>query len=138
LLTVHTVDLVLVCVALGAVLVLAAVLARQRYMLRLPGAVPCAVQRGARWLYGIGRYQAGELRWYRAIGVGTRPSRVLRRGEVEIVGHRKRAKSERGSLPKDAVVVQCRVPGGETFAMAFGESAFTGFVSWLESSAPRF
>jgi len=32
-------------------------------------------------------------------------------------------------------VVECRTEG-DTVAFAIGESAFTGFVSWLESSAP--
>ena len=132
----HTIDLIVVCVAVLAVLVFAAILARQRYMLRLPGAVPFAVQRGQRWLYGIGRYQGGELRWYRATGIGTKPSRVLRRGEVEVLSHRERLPEEKASLPARSVIVFCR-SGGESFAMAFGESAFTGFVSWLESSAPR-
>ena len=131
----HTVDLVVVCVAVVVVLGFIGILARQRYMLRLSGAVPLAVQRGHRWLYGIGRYQDGELRWYRALGIGTRPSRVLRRGEVELLGHRKRLPAERSSLPKGAVIVECR-SHGEIFAVAFGDSAFTGFVSWLESSAP--
>jgi hypothetical protein len=34
------------------------------------------------------------------------------------------------------VVVEVRAEG-EMVAFAIGESAFTGFVSWLESSAPR-
>jgi hypothetical protein len=34
------------------------------------------------------------------------------------------------------VVVECRADG-ETFAFAIGDSAFTGLISWLESSAPR-
>ena len=131
----HTVDIVVVAVAVFIVVLFGAVLARQRYMLRLSGAVPLAVQRGHRWLYGIGRYQGGELRFYRALGVGTKPSRVLRRGQVEVVGRRERLPAERGSLPKGVVVVQCRV-GAETLAFAFGDSAFTGFVSWLESAAP--
>jgi hypothetical protein len=132
---VHTVDVIVVCAAVLVALLFAGVLARQRYMLRLGGAVPLAVQRGNRWLYGIARYQGGELRWYRALGIGTRPSRVLRRGEVEVLGHRGRRESERGSLPETAVIVECR-SGEETFAVALGDSAFTGFVSWLESSAP--
>jgi hypothetical protein len=118
------------------VLVSAVILARQRFMLRATGAVPLAMQRGHRWLYGIGRYDGGELRFYRALGVGTRPSLVLRRGQVEVLGRRGPLESERGSLPATAVVVECR-GDGETFALAIGESAFTGFVSWLESSAPR-
>ena len=131
----HTVDLIVVCVAVAVVLLFAGILARQRHMLRMSGAVPLAVQRGHRWLYGIGRYQDGELRWYRALGIGTRPSRVLRRGQVEVLGHRTRLPAEQGSLPTGAVIVECRADG-ETFAVAFGDSAFTGFVSWLESSAP--
>ncbi|MGI8680285.1 MAG: DUF2550 domain-containing protein [Jatrophihabitans sp.] len=132
----HTVDVIAVCVAVVVLLACAAILARQRYMLRLAGAVPLAVQRGHRWLYGIGRYQGGELRWYRAIGIGTRPSRVLRQNHVELLARRARLPSEANSLPATVVVVECRADS-ETFAMAFGESAFTGFVSWLESSAPR-
>jgi hypothetical protein len=132
---VHTVDVVVVCLAAVVVVVFAAILARQRQMLRTTGAVPLAMQRGTRWLYGIGRYQDGELRFYRALGWGTRPSRVLRRGQVEVLGRRAPYESESGSLPASAVVVECRTDG-ETVAFAIGESAFTGFVSWLESSAP--
>jgi hypothetical protein len=133
---VHTVDVVVVCVAVLVVVLFAAILARQRYMLRTTGAVPLALQRGHRWLYGIGRYQDGELRFYRALGWGTRPSRVLRRGHVQVLARRAPYDSERGSLPPTAIVVDCRV-NGEVLAFAIGESAFTGFVSWLESSAPR-
>jgi hypothetical protein len=61
---------------------------------------------------------------------------VLRRGQVEVLGRRPPLESERGSLPATVVIVECRADG-ETVAFAIGESAFTGFVSWLESSAPR-
>lgn len=132
----HTVDIIGVCVIVVVLLLFAAILARQRVMLRATGTLPLAVQRGNRWLYGIARYEGGELRFYRALGVGTRPSRVLRRGQVEVVGRRGPLPSERSALPATAVVVECRTDG-ETVALAFGESAFTGFVSWLESSAPR-
>ena len=91
------------------------------------------MQRGNRWLYGVARYQGGELRFYRALGVGTRPTRVLRRGHVQVLGRRAPYDSERGSLPESVVVVECRTDG-ETVSFAIGESAFTGFVSWLESA----
>lgn len=131
----HTVDVIAVCAAVVVVVIFAAVLARQRYMLRSSGALPLAMQRRNRWVYGIGRYDANELRVYRVMGIGTRPSCVLRRGQFEIIRRRRPLDSERGTLPKTAVVVECRVDG-ETFAFAIGKSAFTGFVSWLESSAP--
>lgn len=132
----HTVDVIAVCAAVLVVLLFVAILARQRYMLRLPGTVPLAVLRGSRWLYGIGRYRGGELQWYRATGIGTRPTRVLRQGRIEVVNRRGRLPAEVKSLPKAAVVVECRVEG-ETVVLALGESAYTGFVSWLESSAPH-
>ncbi|HEX3335325.1 MAG TPA: DUF2550 domain-containing protein [Jatrophihabitans sp.] len=131
----HTVDVVVACVAVVIVLALVAILARQRQMLRTTGAVPIAVQRGNRWLYGIGRYVGGELRWYRALGVGTRPSRVLQRGQVEVLGRRSPLPSEQGSIPATSVVVACRADG-ETFSLAIGEGAYTAFVSWLESASP--
>lgn len=130
------VDILAVCAVFVVLVLFAAVLARQRHMLRLGGAVPLAVQRGNRWFYGIGRYQGSELRWYRALGIGTRPSRVLRRGDVEVLHRRGRLESERNVLPENVVVVECRV-GEDVLDLALGHSAFTGFVSWLESSAPR-
>jgi hypothetical protein len=132
---VHAFDIVVVCTAVVVLVLFAAILARQRYMLNTTGALPMALQRGARWLYGIGRYREGELRFYRALGWGTRPTRVLRRGQVEVLGHRAPRESEFKSVPSTSVIVECRVDG-ETLSFAIGESAFTGFVSWLESSAP--
>jgi hypothetical protein len=131
----ETADILTVSVVFVALVVFAAILARQRHMLRLGGAVPLALQRGNRWLYGIGRYQGGELRWYRALGIGTRPSRILRRGDLQVVRRRPRLESERAVLPENVVVVECRV-GEDTVDLALGDNAFTGFVSWLESSAP--
>ena len=132
----HTFDLIVVCTAVVFVVVFAVILARQRYMLNSTGALPMAVHRGNRWLYGIGRYQQGELRFYRAMGWGTRPTRVLRRGRVEVLTRRAPLPGESGVLPPTSVVVECRADG-EPLEFAIGESAFTGFVSWLESSAPR-
>jgi len=133
---VHTFDLIVVCTAVVFVVAFAVILARQRYMLNSTGALPMAVRRGNRWLYGIGRYQQGELRFYRALGWGTRPTRVLRRGRVEVLTRRAPLPGESGVLPPTSVVVECQADG-ERLEFAIGESAFTGFVSWLESSAPR-
>ena len=132
----HIVNLVVACLAVVIIVLAAAVLARQRYMLRATGGLPVAIQvRGSRWVYGIARFAEGELRWYRAIGVGTRPTAVLRRGELSIVHRRSPEPSELSALPATAVVVEC---GDEErrAILAFSGSAFPGFVSWLEASAP--
>jgi hypothetical protein len=134
---VHVVDLI-VAVAAGLLVVLfAAVLARQRYMLRVAGGVPVAVRvRGNRWVYGIARYAGGELRWYRGIGVGTKPTSVLHRDQLRVLTHRAPLPAELPSLPASSIVVECRY--GETTAVfGFSEGAYTGFISWLEASAPR-
>jgi hypothetical protein len=134
---VHTVDLVVVCMVLVLVVVFAAVLARQRYMLRVAGGLPVAVRvRGNRWVYGIARYAGGELRWYRAIGIATRPTKVLDRSQLSILTHRPPDASELASLPATAVIVECRYGDGSA-TLAFSEGAFTGFISWLEASSPR-
>jgi hypothetical protein len=133
---VHAVDLVAVFVVALILVACIAILARQRYMLHTAGAIPLAIRlRGNRWLYGIARYVGGELRWYRALGIGTRPSRVLRRADLQVVGRRAPEASELGSLPASAVIVEC-TDGATITILALGESAFTGFVSWLEASAP--
>lgn len=132
----HIIDLVLVCAAVLVALLFIAVLARQRYMLRVSGAIPLAVHgRGSRWQYGIARYDGSELRWYRALGLGTRPTRVLRRAELVVESRRQPLPGEQSSLPPSAVVIECRDPNGP-ITLALGEGAFTGFLSWLESSRP--
>jgi len=93
----HTVDIVALCVAAALIVGCLLVLARQRYMLRVAGAIPLAVHNGKRWLYGVARYVGGELRWYRSLGLATRPSRVFRRGELRIVGHRRPSGAELSS-----------------------------------------
>ena len=54
--------------------VFAAILARQRFMLRAPGTVPVAFRsRTPRWQYGVARYAADDLRCYRSLRLGTQP-----------------------------------------------------------------
>ncbi len=132
----HTVDIVVVGLAVVVVLLSVAVLARQRYLLKTAGGFPVAVQRDDRWLYGVARYVGSELRWYRSLGIGTRPSRVLARGDLRMLGRRSPEGVEQRSLPKRAVIVSLEDPRGAV-VLAFGEGAYTGFVSWLEASAPR-
>jgi Protein of unknown function (DUF2550) len=133
---VQIVDFVGLLLLAALVVFCGAVIARQRHMIRSPGAIPLATRRrGTHWSYGVGQYIGGELRWYRALGIGTRPSRVLRRGDVKILGHRAPSRLERGALPTASVIVDCRDSSGY-LTIALSEGAFTGFVSWLEASAP--
>ncbi|MEP7021892.1 MAG: DUF2550 domain-containing protein [Pseudonocardiales bacterium] len=128
-------DIIAVVALIATVILLASIVARQRQMLRSAGSIPLAVRRGQRWLYGVGRYHGDELRCYRAIGIGSRPSRVLRRGQLTVLGQRPPAPNELSSLPASAVIVDCRDVVGDV-SIALADGAYMGFVSWLESSAP--
>jgi Protein of unknown function (DUF2550) len=134
---VHIIDIIVVCAAVLVLVACALVLGRQRFMLRAPGAIPVALlpSKATRWQYGVGRYFGGELRWYRSLGVATRPNRVIERRQVTVLSRRSPLVSEQQSLPSTAVVVDLR-HGDTDLHLALGESAYTGFVSWLESSAP--
>jgi hypothetical protein len=61
---------------------------------------------------------------------------VLRRGELGVISRREPTSAELRSLPATAIIVECRDPHGD-ITLALADGAFTGFVSWLESSAPR-
>jgi hypothetical protein len=134
---VHIIDITVLCAAVLVLIVCVLVLARQRFMLRAPGTIPVALRPavGSRWQYGVARYVSGELRWYRSLGLGTRPNRVLQRRDLSVLSRRSPVPSELTSLPSTAVIVECR-DGDVDLVLALGESAYTGFVSWLESSAP--
>jgi hypothetical protein len=134
---VHIIDIVVVCAAVVALVVCGLILARQRFMLHAVGTIPVALRlsTASRWQYGVARYAGGQFRWYRSLGFGTRPNRVLERRQVTVLERRSPAPSDLQALPPTAVVVECR-DGDAALFLALGESAYTGFVSWLESSAP--
>jgi hypothetical protein len=53
---------------------------------------------------------------------------------MHILRSRPPLESERASLPAGAVVVEC-TNGAGAAVLAFGESGFTGFVSWLAAAS---
>ena len=134
------VDVIVVVVVVVVVLLFIAILARQRFMLRGVGGIPLALRTEQpatkRWLYGVAQYHGDELRWYRAMGIGTRPNRTLLREEIEVLGQRPPRADEVSALPASATVVEVRDPSG-TVSLGFGGGAVTGFLSCLEASAPR-
>ena len=131
------VDIVGAVAILLVIIVFSLIIARQRHMLRSAGGIPLAVRRGARWHYGIGRYADDELQWFRALGIGTRPTLTLRRVELEVISRQSASQVDQAALPPTAVVVECRDSAGMV-TLGLAEGAYTGFVSWLEASAPRF
>jgi hypothetical protein len=131
-------DVIGAVVVLVAVLWLLLIIVRQRYLVRSQGGIPVAIRgRGTRWRYGIGRYVGAELHWFGVLGLGTRPSRSLVRTELQVIGRHQVSADDRAALPAGAVIIELRDSRG-SITLGLGEGAYTGFVSWLEASAPRF
>lgn len=133
-------DVVIAIFVVVVALLFILVLARQRFMLRGVGGIPLALRTDQpatkRWLYGVAQYHGDELRWYRAMGFGTKPSRTMQRIDIEVLSQRAPRPDEVSALPASATVVEVRDHEG-TVSLGFGEGAVTGFLSWLEASAPR-
>ena len=132
------IDTALLIAALAAVglLYIGLVMVRGRRLLERPGGLALALRvEEDNWRLGVGRYADGELLWYGAFRPTRRPTVALRRSELEVTGQRRRRPSE-PMLAADAVVVECR-SANDRVSLALSEAAVTGFLSWLESSAPR-
>ncbi len=130
-------DYIAIAVVLIVLAWLVAVVVRQRRLVRRAGGIQVAVRgRGTRWRYGVGRYAGEELQWFGVFGVGRRPSRSLQRTELQVIGRHQVSADDRAALPANAVIIELRDSSGP-ITLGLGEGAYTGFVSWLEASAPQ-
>ncbi|HLK01106.1 MAG TPA: DUF2550 domain-containing protein, partial [Streptosporangiaceae bacterium] len=127
----------------------AVVLAVRRFLIeRGGGTVECGLRKPAgpsadqpashhgRWRLGVAAYQLDELRWYSAFGISARPAYTFGRRSLSVVSRRRPDPEEAVSLGPDRVIVQCRLPSGETFELSLAESALTGLLAWLEAAPP--
>lgn len=130
------VGIVLIAAFLIALAYLVVVTLRKQQLLGRPGGLPMALRHGVdQWTLGVGRYAGDELLWYGALRPGRRPGRVLRRATLEVTGQRGR-RTDESMLAPGAVVVEC-LSDGDRVCLALSSAAVTGFLSWLEASAPR-
>jgi Protein of unknown function (DUF2550) len=128
--------LILLVVVLAAALYIVVIAARKQQLLGRPGGIQLALRIGHEgWKLGVGRYAGDDLLWYGAWRPGRRPNRTLSRNALEISGQRGRRANE-AILPEGYTVVECR-DGDENISLCLSVGAVTGFLSWLEASAPR-
>jgi len=122
------------------IIVLCAIgLAVRRILLdRGGGTVECGLRRpGGTWRLGVAAYEAGELRWYGAVGVLLTPEEVLSRRTLTVRSRREVYPAEAALLGQGKVVVSCTAgETPETVELAMAEDALTGFLAWLESAPP--
>jgi uncharacterized protein DUF2550 len=91
---------------------------------------------GRGWVLGTGRYAGDELQWFRVFSVALTPRRRLSRRDLSVLHRRKPTRAEQMTLQKGMIVLECSSASAGPVELAMGESALTGFLSWLESSAP--
>jgi hypothetical protein len=105
--------------------------------LRLPSfhdpALP--VDGGKGWVFGIGRYAADAVEWYRMFSFALRPRMLLPRRGIEVVGQRTPVGQEELALLAGWVVLECR-HAGRSIELGMSIDALTGFLSWLEAAPP--
>lgn len=136
---VEVLGLVFVCLIFGIVLAAWSwVVFRQRRMISTPGALAVALKReDERWANGVGRYAVDEFVWYRTLTLWPLPAARLPRQELTVLSHRDWDPAVDMALRPNLSIVECGFRGGRV-SLGFPDSGLTGFLSWLEASAPRF
>jgi hypothetical protein len=114
------------------------VVVHQRRIVSSVGGLPVALKRGEqRWANGVGRYAGDEFVWYRTLTLSPAAAMRLPRGELSVVSSRAWDPSCDMALRPNLSIVECRFRG-ERVSLGFPDTGLTGFLSWLEASAPRF
>ena len=137
--TVEILGLVAVCLFIvGVTASWGFVVLHQRRLITMPGALPVAVKRGEqRWANGVGRYAGDELIWYRTLSLSPAAALRMPRLELHVLSSRPWDARRDMALRPNLMVVECRFRE-ERISLGFPDNGLTGFLSWLEASAPRF
>lgn len=128
-------------VGVGVVcLLLALLFVRRLLIVRGGGTVEVSMRlyrrrRGRGWALGLVRFAGDRLLWYRMFSLAPRPNRILSRHDLRVVTRRDPSGKERLALMSESVVVECATRRGPV-ELAMDAAAVTGFLSWLEASAP--
>ena len=131
--------LIVVCVlAVCCLVLLISGLLYQRRVVASAGGLPMAVKRGdQRWANGVGRYAGDELIWYRTLSLWPTPALRMARGDLQVSLSRAWNPQRDMALRPNLMIAECRYQGAP-ISLGFPDNGLTGFLSWLEASAPRF
>lgn len=114
------------------------VVLHQRRVVRQTGGLPVAFKRGEqRWANGVGRYVGEELVWYRTLSLSPAAALRMPRAELAVTSSRAWDANRDMALRPNVTIVECRFRGAD-ISLGFPDNGVTGFLSWLEASAPRF
>jgi Protein of unknown function (DUF2550) len=132
-------------IAVLAVVLLIAFVVRRRVVRRRGATLHCGLRIGLAtssrgWHTGMARYTPEDLEWFRLLSLRYQPNLTLVRRSIEITSRREPNGAEALAVPRDAVIVTCNVitRQGESLSVEFAmsDAAITGFLAWIESSAP--
>lgn len=130
--------LVACMLVLGGLAAWLLVLVHQRRVVASAGGLPVALKRGdQRWANGVGRYVGDEFIWYRTLSLSPTAALRIPRSELSVVSSRPWNASRDMALRPNLTIAECQLHGAE-LSLGFPDSGLTGFLSWLEASAPRF
>jgi hypothetical protein len=131
--------LIAVCVlAICFLVLLVSMVLYQRRVVASAGGLAMAVKRGdQRWANGVGRYAGDELVWYRTLSLRPTPALRMARGDLEVTLSRAWDPQRDMALRPNLMIAECRHKGA-AISLGFPDNGLTGFLSWLEASAPRF
>jgi hypothetical protein len=120
------------------VLLWAAVLLHQRRVVASAGGLAMAFKRNdQRWANGVGRYAGDELIWYRTLSLSPTPALRMPRSDIAVILSRNWDSNRDMALRPNLMIAECKFQGDE-ISLGFPDNGLTGFLSWLEASAPRF
>ena len=124
-----------VALLLGLVL-----LALRRRVIQRGGSFDCSMRLkhkrfGQGWALGVARYTGNQIEWFRVFSVSLRPSRVLPRDRLMIIGRRQPEYPETLAIMTGHVILECTEDGSEV-SLAMSPEATTGFAAWLEAGPP--
>lgn len=128
------VDAVGVLLLLGC-LYLVALFVRRRLLSRHGGTVEMSV-RLRHWTFGIARYEADRLMWFRTFSLSPRPRLELPRTDLRVIARRQPHGTEHLHVVHDAVVAQCEC-AGKPVELALHDTAVMGLRAWLEGAPAR-
>jgi hypothetical protein len=131
--------LIAVCVlAVCCLVLLISMVLYQRRVVASAGGLAMAVKRGdQRWANGVGRYAGDELVWYRTLSLRPTPALRMARSDLEVTLSRAWDPQRDMALRPNLMIAECRHKGA-AISLGFPDNGLTGFLSWLEASAPRF
>lgn len=120
------------------IFVLGSVFIRRRLIARGKPLTVCALREpgDAKWRFGLVRYGATGLEWFKLAGISLRPARRWERSLLEFGASQHLPVGERPEiLIGGALRVDCSYRGGH-FELALARAPYMALRSWLEASPP--